>query len=539
VQSVAFRDGGRLITAGQDGTVNSWQLPDVKPDRGGVRMMTVSPDGRRAAYAYIVIHDQRPVAGMLFSQSLAAQSFAPAGAPMGPMTQLLTALAVAQAAPSQPGVGSHTELGVEDPQTGKEILHLRHLGGDPLRLTLSGDGKRLAALLYFIDAARPAPRAHGELKVWAVDTGRVELTLPVPMGLWQGIDQMVELQFRPDGRMIVLTFPQGNQRGGPFALRAWDAATGRDAFSASSAAALSQLQFTPDGRYVLAVAGPVGRTPGTIKVWDAGTGQERLTIQGGSIIRGLTTCRDGTRIAAAVPSPANFDLLHLKVWDTDTGEERASFPESVFRAPSDALPNPAFSPDGRFLAAVLANPRPLTFAASPRVKVWDLQTGLLHSTLTGYSGGVAAVAFSPDGRRLAWLCAGKKGREVWLWEVASGRQTLAAVIDRDASSGSFPPTNELALAFSPKGERILVGRTWAGGASSRLIVLDAAPLAAPTPGGPAPRTLPGWGEVVDPDGDCTFAGEDGKLTITLPGTIHDLNPDIFKDGRGGNAPRVL
>jgi regulation of enolase protein 1 (concanavalin A-like superfamily) len=49
----------------------------------------------------------------------------------------------------------------------------------------------------------------------------------------------------------------------------------------------------------------------------------------------------------------------------------------------------------------------------------------------------------------------------------------------------------------------------------------------------------GWGTVVDPDGDCTVKGRDGALTITVPGTVHDLNQDIFKGRRGRNAPRVL
>ena len=49
-----------------------------------------------------------------------------------------------------------------------------------------------------------------------------------------------------------------------------------------------------------------------------------------------------------------------------------------------------------------------------------------------------------------------------------------------------------------------------------------------------PRLIQGWGEVIDPDGDCTIQSEKGKITITVPGTNHNLHPLI-----GENAPRIV
>jgi regulation of enolase protein 1 (concanavalin A-like superfamily) len=90
------------------------------------------------------------------------------------------------------------------------------------------------------------------------------------------------------------------------------------------------------------------------------------------------------------------------------------------------------------------------------------------------------------------------------------------------------------IRFSPDGDRLILAGV------DECAVWGGAPLPdAPLPGGKDARTIAGWGEVADPDGDCTATGEDGKLTITVPGTVHDLNPDIFKDSRGRNAPRVL
>lgn len=47
--------------------------------------------------------------------------------------------------------------------------------------------------------------------------------------------------------------------------------------------------------------------------------------------------------------------------------------------------------------------------------------------------------------------------------------------------------------------------------------------------------LKGWGDVTDPDGDCKIQIKKSKLLITVPGTLHDLNPRNNKI----NAPFVL
>ena len=47
--------------------------------------------------------------------------------------------------------------------------------------------------------------------------------------------------------------------------------------------------------------------------------------------------------------------------------------------------------------------------------------------------------------------------------------------------------------------------------------------------------IPGWGEFVDPEGDCKFRRDDEALTITVPGEVHDLWPVKSKV----NAPLVL
>lgn len=71
-----------------------------------------------------------------------------------------------------------------------------------------------------------------------------------------------------------------------------------------------------------------------------------------------------------------------------------------------------------------------------------------------------------------------------------------------------------------------------------LLILVAIPvgIAAPVKEKKA-QTIKGWGTVVDPDRDCKIALDEGKVTITVPTTRHDLS--VFENKPQHNAPRIL
>ena len=124
----------------------------------------------------------------------------------------------------------------------------------------------------------------------------------------------------------------------------------------------------------------------------------------------------------------------------------------------------AFDRTGRVLASASGGP-------NPKIILWNVPGFQRRAVLQGHTDGVRALAFSPDGSRLA---SGGADGSLRIWDVAQGVpiEALPAIEN--------PPNPINTLAYSPNGQLIATGRE----APGRIDLYQAANLAAPPTGLP-------------------------------------------------------
>ena len=127
----------------------------------------------------------------------------------------------------------------------------------------------------------------------------------------------------------------------------------------------------------------------------------------------------------------------IRIWDLATGTLKTTLTDDTGEVFSVAI-----SPDGQTV---------VSGSNDNRIKVWDLATGTLKTTLTGHTSLVLGVAISPDGRTLV---SGSSDRTIKVWDLATG--TLKTTLTGHTSL-------VLGVAISPD------GRTLVSGSSDRTI----------------------------------------------------------------------
>ena len=179
--------------------------------------------------------------------------------------------------------------------------------------------------------------------------------------------------------------------------------------------AIVSIAFSPDAKFLAS-----GSADKTVKVWDLLKSKEHATFAGH--VKGVACVSfspDGKKLAAG-----SVDGRVLKLWDVVTGQELANW---------EGL-SVAISPDGSNLASGGSN-------LDPSVRVRDIATGKLVTTLSGHSEAIMSLAFSADGQTLATA---SSDRTVRLWKVATGQ--LVSTLHHNGWAWS--------VAFSPDGKTI-------------------------------------------------------------------------------------
>jgi WD40 repeat protein len=125
----------------------------------------------------------------------------------------------------------------------------------------------------------------------------------------------------------------------------------------------------------------------------------------------------------------------VAVWELETGRGVLTLRGLVGQIEKVLL-----SPDERLLAAL---------AHDSRIAVWDLTTGALVHIFEAPKAlwtDNAALAFSPDSRRLAFAGSGMESGQARLWDLATGLELR---------SSKFPPGLHNILAFHPSKKLLL------------------------------------------------------------------------------------
>jgi WD40 repeat protein len=349
-----------------------------------------------------------------------------------------------------------------DAATGRELARLGERQAPFMRLNgvdalaFSPDGKRIvgggpsAIVLWDVAAAQELLRFRGHQgKVLSVAYSADDRLVATGgddtvIRLWDTISGQELRQlaghripvryvaFSPNGKLLASSGET---------IRLWDVATGKELRRCDGHRfEVNTVVFSRDGRTLAS-----GSDDKTIRLWDVESGKQLKEFSGGQIfVLSVAFSPDCKKLASAAKDGT------IILWEAATGALIREL--AGHDGPAASV---AFSPDGKVLASA---------GADKTVRLWDVATGQELRPSSGHQQTVTAAAFSPDGKTVV---TGSQDGTVRLWDATTGAEhcryentVQGNSLKKNGSPTMAPQAVKpvRAVAFSPDGKIL----AWAG-----------------------------------------------------------------------------
>ncbi|MBH8572124.1 serine/threonine protein kinase [Nostocaceae cyanobacterium CENA369] len=210
---------------------------------------------------------------------------------------------------------------------------------------------------------------------------------------------ITSVAFNPNGEILATASDDKT-------IKLWELKTFKEIFTLRGHShTVKSIAFSPDGQILAS-----GSWDKNIKLWNVNTGAEICTLTGHQLQISSVAFSPQGQLLASASFDRTIRLWQLAAIETAQGElpNRPCYTLSgILSGHTRAVLTIAFSPDGKVLA---------TGSDDNTIKLWEVNTGRLISTMFGHSWSVVAIAFTVDGET---LISASWDKTVKLWRVST------------------------------------------------------------------------------------------------------------------------